>query len=76
MEEFLRYAVGQLVEFPDEVVVVKTELPEKVIFRLAVRKSDIPRVIGKNGHTIQSLRSMLLASGKKKGIRTALEIIE
>jgi len=76
VEEFLRYAVGQLVEFPDEVVVVKTELPEKVIFRLAVRKSDIPRVIGKNGHTIQSLRSMLLASGKKKGIRTALEIIE
>ena len=76
MEEFLRYAVRQLVEFPDEVVVVKTELPEKVTFRLAVRKSDIPRVIGKNGHTIQSLRSMLLASGKKKGIRTALEIIE
>jgi len=68
--------VGQLVEFPDEVVVVKTELPEKVTFRLAVRKSDIPRVIGKNGHTIQSLRSMLLASGRKKGIRTALEIIE
>jgi len=76
VEEFLRYAVRQLVEFPDEVVVVKTELPEKVTFRLAVRKSDIPRVIGKNGHTIQSLRSMLLASGKKKGIRTALEIIE
>lgn len=76
MEEFLRYAVGQLVEFPDEVVVVRTEQPGKVTFRLVVRKSDIPRVIGKNGHTIQALRSMLLASGKKKGIRTALEIIE
>lgn len=76
MEEFLRYAVGQLVEFPDEVVVVRTEQPGKVTFRLVVRKSDIPRVIGKNGHTIQALRSMLLASGKKKGLRTALEIIE
>lgn len=76
MEEFLKYTVGQLVEYPDELVVVRTESPEKVVFRLAMRKSDIPRVIGKSGHTIQALRAMLQASGKKKGLRTALEIIE
>lgn len=76
MEEFLRYTVGQLVEFPDDVVVTRTDLPEKTTFRLIVRKSDVPRVIGKSGHTIQALRSMLLASGRKKDIRTALEIIE
>lgn len=76
MEEFLRYALLQLVEYPDEVVIAKTETDNKVDFRLVVAKSDIPRVIGRSGHTIQALRALLLASGKKKGIRATLEIVE
>ena len=76
MEEFLRFVIGQLVEFPYEVVLSKTESSERVIFHLATRKSDIPRIIGKGGHTIQAIRTLLNASAHRRGLRASLEILE
>ncbi len=76
MEEFLRNVIGSLVEFPDDVVLSKVETPERVTFHVALRKSDVPRVIGKGGHTIQALRTLLHAAASKRGIQAALEIIE
>jgi len=64
------------VEFPDEVFFTKTEVPDGVIFHVAMRSSDIPRVIGKGGHTIQALRSLLSAAANKHGGKANLEIIE
>ena len=64
MEEFLRFVIGQLVEFPDEIVLTKTESPDKVIFHLTTRKSDVPKSHWKrrahhpsNPHPSQRLRS-------------------
>ncbi len=76
MEEFLRYVIGSLVEYPDEVVFTRTDTPERVTFHVAMRRSDLPRVIGKGGHTIQALRTLLGAAASKRGIKSALEIIE
>lgn len=76
MEEFLRYVIDALVEFPDEVVFTRTETPERVIFHVAMRKTDVPRVIGKGGHTIQALRTLLNASASRRGMKASLEIIE
>ena len=76
MEEFLRYVIGSLVGYPDEVVFTRTETPERITFHVAMRKTDLPRVIGKGGHTIQSLRTLLGAAAAKRGIRASLELIE
>ncbi len=76
MEEFLRYVIGELVEFPDEVIITKTETPDSVIFHVAMRKTDLGRIIGRGGHTIQALRSLLGAAAQKRGVRAALEILE
>jgi len=76
VEEFLRYAIGQLVEYPDELVLTRSDLPDRTIFHAALRSSDVPKIIGKGGHTIQALRTLLHASALKKGIRADLEIIE
>ncbi|MEI6278108.1 MAG: KH domain-containing protein [Verrucomicrobiae bacterium] len=76
MEEFLRYVMGSLVEFPDEIVFTKTESPERVTFHVAMRNTDLPRIIGKGGHTIQALRTLLHATAQKRGITASLEIIE
>ncbi|HEY8899674.1 MAG TPA: KH domain-containing protein [Chthoniobacterales bacterium] len=76
MEEFLRYVVGKLIEYPDELLITRTEDGDKSVFHLAMRKTDLPKVIGKGGHTIQALRELLQASARKKGIRVGLEIIE
>lgn len=76
MEEFLRFVIGELVEFPEELVIQKTESPGHMTFHLAMRKTDLPRVIGKGGHTIQALRTLLNASAEKRSLRVHLEIIE
>lgn len=76
MEEFLRFVLGELVESPDELVITHGRLGEKDVFRVAARKSDIARIIGKGGHTIQAIRVLLEASAKKHGGEAVLEIIE
>ena len=76
MEEFLRFVIDRLVEFPEEVVLTKTESPDKVIFHIAARKTDVPKIIGKGGHTIQAIRTLLNASAQKRGIKASLEILE
>lgn len=76
MEEFLRFTLGQLVEFPEELVISCAHEGEKETFHVAARKSDLPKIIGKSGHTIQAIRTLLSASAQKRGTHVALEIIE
>lgn len=76
MEEFLRYVIGLLVEYPDDVIVTKAETPQRIILRVAMRKTDLPRIIGKGGHTVHALRTLLNAAARKRGSKVVLEIIE
>jgi len=76
VEEFLRFVIGRLVEFPDEVFITKTESQGNVVFYAAMRKSDVPKIIGKSGHTIQALRTLLNASAQRHGVKAGLEIVE
>lgn len=76
MEEFLRFVIAKLVDYPDEVVIARAEEGDRIIFRVAMRKSDVGRIIGKGGHTIQAIRSLLQASAQKHGQKVSLEIIE
>ena len=45
-------------------------------YRLAARPSDIPRIVGKGGHTIRALRTLLGASARKRNLSVSLELIE
>lgn len=76
MEEFLEFVLRHLIEYPDEMVVTHHELPKKIVFHLRLRKSDVGKVIGKGGHTIEALRNLLNAAAARHGKRAALEIIE
>lgn len=76
MEEFLNYVIKQLVDEPDEVIITRTELPDHIQFNVAMRKSDLGRIIGRGGHTIQALRTLLTASAERQGLKVALKIIE
>ncbi|MFZ9964497.1 MAG: KH domain-containing protein [Terrimicrobiaceae bacterium] len=76
MEEFLRYVIGSLVESPDQVVIKKTETPGRTVFHVAAKPSDMARIVGKGGHTIRALRSLLAASARKRNQSASLELIE
>ena len=76
MDAFLRYVVERLIEFPDELIITPHETDGRVVYYLGMRKTDLPKVIGKGGHTIQALRTLLQASAQKKGFQAGLEVIE
>ena len=77
MEEFLRYVLGKLVNYPDELVISHGHIDDgKEVFHVAARESDIPLLVGKGGHTIQAVRNLLYAAARKQGIRVSLEIVE
>jgi predicted RNA-binding protein YlqC (UPF0109 family) len=76
MDEFLRYVVQQLVEYPDEVTITHREESGKVTYLLSMRQTDVGRLIGKGGSTIQAIRELLRAAAEKEGKKAGLEILE
>ncbi len=77
MLEFLTYVLRQLIDFPEEMILVKTEGgPKKTVFKVRLRQSDIGKIVGKHGQTIIAIRNLLAAAAARHGERALLEIIE
>ena len=76
MKAFIEYVVKALVDFPNEVDVREVEGDRRVVYELRLNKSDVGKIIGKQGRTIQSLRTLVNNASIKAGKRAALEIIE
>lgn len=76
MDEFLRFMVQQLVEYPDEAILSHREVEGKLIYQLSLRKSDVGRLIGKGGSTINAIRELLSAAAERQGLKASLEILE
>ena len=76
MEGFLEYVIRQLVDTPEEVLVRKVDQGRKVIFRVEMRKADVGKVIGRNGHTITAMRNLLNAAASRTGQSVLLQIVE
>ena len=75
MKEFLEFVVGQLVDRPDEFTVRVTEQGDAKEFVLDLPRSEVGKVIGKQGHTINAIRG-LLSSAMRQGSRVSFEIEE
>jgi predicted RNA-binding protein YlqC (UPF0109 family) len=76
MEEFLRYVVRELVEYPDEVVLNSRDESGRTLFQLSLAGSDVGRLIGKGGGTVQAIRTLLNMSAERKGQRASLDILD
>jgi predicted RNA-binding protein YlqC (UPF0109 family) len=65
-----------LVDKPDEVVVDTLEDDGATVLQLRVAVGDVGKVIGKQGRTARSLRTILGAASMKLQHRSALDIVE
>jgi predicted RNA-binding protein YlqC (UPF0109 family) len=65
-----------LVDIPDEVVVREVQGEQVTVLELRVAPSDLGKVIGKQGRTARSIRTLLGAAGMKLNRRFTLEILE
>ncbi len=77
MEDLLYYLVKSIVRFPEKVEVLTraSENPEEISFVLSVAPEDMGVVIGKEGRTIRSIRTILnlKAYQEKKKVFLILE---
>ena len=76
MQAFLEYVVKGLVQHPDAVSVTPVERAGMTVYELRMDVSDVGKIIGRQGMTINAIRSLLLAGSAKKGLRCAVEIVE
>ena len=76
MQAFLEYVVKGLVQAPDEVSVTPVEQGGITVYELRMNQGDVGRIIGKQGVTINALRSLIVAGSAKKGLRCSVEIVE
>lgn len=65
-----------LVDMPDAVVVKEIAGEQTTVIELRVDKSDLGKVIGKQGRTARALRTILNAASTKLRKRSVLEILE
>ena len=65
-----------LVDIPEEVSVREVQGEQVTVLELKVAPSDLGKVIGKQGRTARSIRTILGAAGMKLNRRFTLEILE
>lgn len=65
-----------LVDTPDSVTVEAYKEGDGTVLRLRVAASDVGKVIGKQGRTARSLRTILGAASMKLKHRFSLDIVE
>ena len=76
MKELIEQIAKALVDNPDQVFVNAIEGEQTTVLELRVAQSDLGKVIGKQGRTARSIRTILSAGGMKLKKRFTLEILE
>ncbi len=76
LKELIRTIAVELVDHPDQVEVREISTENNTVIELRVAKEDIGKVIGKEGRTAQSMRTILSAVSTKLGKRVHLDIVD
>ena len=76
MKELVEFLAKQLVNHPEAVEVKETQSDTASVLELKVAKEDLGRVIGKQGRTAKSIRTILNAAASRTNRKVVLEIIE
>lgn len=76
LKDLVNFMAQTLVDAPSEVEVTEMVGEQTTVFELKVAKSDLGKIIGKQGRTARALRTILNAASTKLRKRSVLEIIE
>ncbi len=76
MRDTVEMIVKALVDEIDAVDVREIERDGTTRIEVRVARSDMGKVIGKQGRTVRALRSLVYAAGLKKHRRFVLDVVE
>lgn len=75
LREFLAYVVANLIDHPQQAsIAISHNAAGAVIYRVQLAPEDVRHVIGKNGLTISSIRSLMNTAAEKHGIKISLKV--
>lgn len=76
VKNLLEYIVKKLVDNVDAVVITEKTTDDSIALELRVASDDFGKVIGKEGKTARSMRTLLTVAAEKSGKKVSLEIVE
>jgi predicted RNA-binding protein YlqC (UPF0109 family) len=76
LKELVEFMAKSLVDNPEQVEVNEIVGEQTTVVELRVSKEDLGKVIGKQGRTARSMRTILNAASTKLQKRSVLEIVE
>jgi uncharacterized protein len=76
MKELVEAIAKALVDHPENVQVKSVDGEQVTVLELRVHPDDLVKVIGRQGRTAKSMRTILGAAGMKLRKRLTLEILE
>ncbi len=74
MKELVEVIAKSLVDRPEEVKVTETETDEAITILLTVSAEDMGKIIGKQGRTAKSIRTLVKAAASKGDKKVIVEI--
>ena len=76
MRDLLELIAKSLVDRPDDVEITEVEREQTTVLELKVAQEDLGKVIGKQGRTARSIRTIVASAGTKLKKRVVFEIVE
>jgi len=76
MKQLIETIVKPLVDFPEDVHVDVVEEDQRITYQLSVNKTDMGKVIGKQGRVAKAIRTVVYAAGSSQQKKMFLEISE
>jgi uncharacterized protein len=76
MKELVQFLAKSLVNNPDAIEISESDNDGATVIELKVAKEDLGRIIGRQGRTAKSIRTLLNAAASRDNRRVALEIVE
>jgi len=73
---FIEYLLKKILDNPEDIKVVRTIDDLGVLITVEVNQNDMGTLIGKNGQTAKSIRTILRIIGSKQNERVNLKIID
>ena len=76
MEDLLVHLAKGLVDRPEDVSVEAFEEDDALVLELTVAEDDTGKVIGRNGRTVNAIRTVMRACGAKHGRRVLVDVVD
>lgn len=76
LKAFVEFIAAKLVDYPDKVEVICNEDERMLSLKISCEKSDVGKIVGKNGKTIAAIRSLVSGAGGRLGRKAVVEVLD